>query len=1177
MTKRKKKLETKKKEIKNNRLKVSEENLESVRTSIHEALENSQQQQSEKSVLLEGKIPIPSYQTFEDTLKSIFISCKKLIGATAGYLSLRTDNDERYKIIYSEVVEGISILPGKSSRSLGSMQGRISTLKTVKYENDFRKGQWEGRIPEGHITIENVLFAPLLIEEKTAGIICLVNKPDGFNENDVRLTVVFSEFAALAAVNSRTLELLEKSEEHFRSVMETATEVVITANSSSEIIYWNRAAEETFGYSTEEIIGKPVEMLIPGAFLDAHRKCIKKYDSKNKPVQLSKQLEIEGLRKDGTRFPIELSISSWETKEDFFFTAIGRDITERKNIENALRESEKRFRTLVEKSLEATFLLDLDLKFVFWNKAAEKLMGLVSSYDGDVNLADVLVDESFNRAKNIIARAARTGNVRAKPYLLTIQKADDSSADVEVISSIVEYDGKLHLLGTARDVTRHQQARKALENRIIALTQPEVDLGNVSIEDLVDISVLQKIQDEFARCHNVSSLMFSLDGEPVTKPSNFSKFCLLLRSTTEGLADCKRSDSKLGKLLQGEDTVTCGCCNFSQIRDGAVPIMIGDRYLGIWGIGQVLISPLPEDDVRRYARKIGIDEGELVNASKELKEMSEYNFSRVLRFTKTVADSISLLGLQNLQQARSIADRKRAEEALEAERRQLAVTLRSIGDGVIATDVSGNIVLLNNVAEKLTGWTEEEAKGNSLETVFSTLDPETRTKTENPVRKISETGKIQEPSKSLLLVSRNGNEKLISESVSPIRDSESAIAGVILVFRDITDQQKMEGEIQKIEKLESLGILAGGIAHDFNNILTGIVANISLAKMYISEDSKLFGILTGAEKASLEAKSLTQQLLTFSKGGVPVKETVSLAVLLKDAVDFTLLGSNVGCRFSIAEDLWTAEVDKGQISHVISNLVINANQSMPEGGYIDVSAENLTFKKSGKGDGKVENKLPLKPGDYIKVAIIDRGIGISKEYMKKIFDPYFTTKQEGSGLGLASAFAIIKKHEGYIDVESEQGKGSKFHIYLPASKRKVPVEKKPLEALLGSGFILLMDDKKIIRKTGTALLQELGYSVDTVEDGVEALARYIKTFEEGNPYTAVIMDLTIPGGMGGKEAAKQLLKIYPDAKIIASSGYSNDPVMSNFRDYGFAGVVSKPYTIWKIGKILKGVITKIRP
>ena len=515
-----------------------------------------------------------------------------------------------------------------------------------------------------------------------------------------------------------------------------------------------------------------------------------------------------------------------------------------------------------------------------------------------------------------------------------------------------------------------------------------------------------------------------------------------------------------------------------------------------------------------------------------------------------------------IESIRDLTERKRMEEALAEEKERLAVTLRSIGDGVITTDTEGRVVLINNVAEHLTGWTLEEAVGRPLPEVYHILDEKTRLPRVNPVDQVIRTGGIAGVEGHPVLISKTGQERIISDSGAPIRDQRGMIIGAVLVFRDVTDTSRMEEELIRAQKLDSVGLLAGGIAHDFNNILTAILGNISLAKMDASPGDAVARRLEEAEKACLRAKDLTQQLLTFSRGGAPIKKVTSLAEVILDSTQFALRGADVRSEVHIADDLWPVEVDEGQISQVIQNMVINAAQAMPGGGLVTLRAENI---EAGAGN------LPLGPRKQIRLSIHDTGIGLPKEHLDRIFDPYFTTKAKGNGLGLTTSYSIVKKHDGTIAVESEEGRGTTFFIYLPATAEpgQPPAPREGERLLANGGKVLLMDDEAAIRDIAGEMLKCLGCEVVFARDGWEALDRYAAARGAGQPFDLVILDLTIPGSLGGKETMRKLLGLDPEARAIVSSGYSMDPVMANFREHGFRCVVTKPYKLEELSAALK--------
>ena len=387
------------------------------------------------------------------------------------------------------------------------------------------------------------------------------------------------------------------------------------------------------------------------------------------------------------------------------------------------------------------------------------------------------------------------------------------------------------------------------------------------------------------------------------------------------------------------------------------------------------------------------------------------------------------------------------------------------------------------------------------------------------------------------------------------------------------DKKKLEAQLQQAQKLESVGILAGGIAHDFNNLLSVIMGNISMIKNDVKPEYGVTDFLNEAEKASLLARDLTKQLITFSKGGAPVKKISYISNLIEKATDFALSGSNIGCEINTPDDLWPVEIDQGQIRHVINNVVINAVQAMPKGGTIEVCAENFI-----SGSDKDYEELSLQDGKYVKLSIRDQGTGISDKDLPLIFDPYYSSKergtQKGMGLGLATAYSIIKQHHGEITAESKVGVGTTINIYLPASEIEVPVQKKLEEkAISGKGRILVMDDEEMVRNMIGQMLNCLGYKVEFSKDGDEAIESYREAMKSDKPFDTVILDLTVRGGMGGKEAIQKLIEIDPDVKGIVSSGHSEDPVMNNFGGYGFCNAIAKPSSMPELSVILDKVIT----
>lgn len=506
-------------------------------------------------------------------------------------------------------------------------------------------------------------------------------------------------------------------------------------------------------------------------------------------------------------------------------------------------------------------------------------------------------------------------------------------------------------------------------------------------------------------------------------------------------------------------------------------------------------------------------------------------------------------------------ERKDSEEKVKQAAEEWESTFQSITDMVSIHDTDFNIIRVNKFYADMLKKKPEELIGKKCYELFHGA------KCPPPGCPHKQTVELKKPVRSEFYESHLDIH--VEASTSPIFDERGEVTSYIHIAKDVTERKKMEEDLFRTKKLESIGILAGGIAHDFNNLLTGILGYVSMAKEYASPDVNILNMLKEAEKASVRAKDLSQQLLTFSKGGAPIKKTASIGDLVMDSIKFVLRGTKNSCEFNIPDDLWSVDVDESQINQVLNNITINACQAMPNGGKIVVGCENVEIKH--------KDAIGLKQGLYVKISIKDFGIGMPDENIEKIFDPYFTTKDEGSGLGLATCYSIIKRHNGKITVESKLGEGSVFCIYIPVLKKEpYKCKESVLQANgkkeLRKGRILIMDDETMIRNLLSEMLRYSGFEVVASKDGAEAIELYKKAIEAEQTFDAVVMDLTVPGGMGGREAMEIIKKIDSNAKVIVSSGYSNDPIMGNYKKYGFSGVIEKPYKVDQLISVLQTIL-----
>ena len=779
-----------------------------------------------------------------------------------------------------------------------------------------------------------------------------------------RRQLMYDETGSFVYVDGLLLDITERketdrrlaeSEYRFRTIADMAVNGIVTVDSKGNLNFFNRAAERLFGYASVEVIGKNLTMLIPERYRNAHKAGLERFLKTGETQVIGTTVEMEALRKDGTEFPIALSIGTWGPREAPFFSAIVRDITERKRAEVALRESEKRFRGIFDAANDGILIPKVSTKkFVEVNDAICEMLGytreeLLRLGVEDIHPAPDLphVIEEFNRQNRGEIRVAEN---------LPVKRKDGSIFFADISANSVEFGGEQYLVGIFRDITNRK--REEEEQQIfVSLVENSTDLIGIA----------------------------SLDGK-----------VFYLNQAGQNLVG-----------LDGLEEV-----RKTRIRDFAL-----EKHL----------NPLQEVQVSLF--KEGTWKGE----------------ARIRHFKTGRPIPIEMHGF------------------------------------VIKDAKTGQPI------------------------AFATI------------------------------------------------------------CRDISERKKLEAEMAKTDKLESIGILAGGIAHDFNNLLTAIFGNITLAKMYANRQSEVYKRLEDSEKAAQRARDLTYQLLTFSKGGTPVKKTISLQELVKESASFVLRGSNVKCEFSFPGDLWPVEADEGQMSQVFNNLIINGAHAMSDGGTLQVYCGNVNVDQSD---------LPLAKGKYSLISFMDHGTGIPKEHLSKIFDPYFTTKKKGSGLGLSTSYSIVRGHRGHLMVESDLGIGTTFTIYLPASEegKRLPCAEEE-RFVTGKGRILVMDDEEAVREVAQGMLETLGYSVTLAKDGTEAIEIYQVAMASGVPFDSVLMDLTIPGGIGGQEAVKRLQEIDPNVKAIVCSGYSNDTIMANYKRFGFRAVIPKPYSLKQLSGTISDVLS----
>lgn len=891
-----------------------------------------------------------------------------------------------------------------------------------------------------------------------------------------------------------------------------------------------------------------------------------------------------------------------------------RDITEIRRAEEALRESEERYRTAIENSNDGVAMLKGNIHLYVNGKFVE-IFGYESPSDiiGKPQSLTVHPDD-HERVADFTQRRQR-GEAIPERYEFKGVKRDGDIVYIEVSATGTTYKGEPVALVYMRDVTARRMREEELwltrfsiehasesvfwirpNGRFVYVNEAACKKLGYTKDELFALSVVDVDPDHTLRELSAIGRCMAQDGAVTFRSHHETKsgrvfpvevlanhvacngedfiFCF-----ARDISDREAAEEKLNVERQKFEVLIehapFGMAMFD--RDGRY-LYLNPKFTDIFGYTIAEIPDRASWFGRAYPdetiRGTVVDAWHDDDSTKAAGEKMPRTFPVVCKDGATKLINFITVRLENgdyIVSYEDITERRLAEEALANEKERLAVTLRSIGDGVIATDPEGRIVLINAVAEELTGWKQDEATGRNLTEVFYIINERTRRRCESPVEKVLRMGTVVGLANHTALISKDGRELVIADSGAPIWDKDGSVAGVVLVFRDVTEKKKMDEELQKMSKLESVGILAGGIAHDFNNILAAVLGNVSLAKMYAKPaDERVLKRLVDAEQAILRAKDLTHQLLTFSRGGSPIMKTTSIENVVRETANFALTGSRVKCDFIFAADLFPVDIDEGQVSQVVNNLVINSQQAMPDGGMITIEAMNLTVSH-----GMVQHGVFLQPGRYARISVKDRGIGIAPEHVDKVFDPYFTTKQKGSGLGLATSYSIIKNHDGHIALESKPGSGTTFHIYLKASQHHAPTIVRDIRDdrnTVVRARVLHMDDEAMILRATKEMLESFGYDVTCAADGKEAIRKYRDASDAGNPFDVVLLDITVPGGLGGKDTMKELLAFDPAVKAIVSSGYSNDPVMASHLRYGFKGVIAKPCLMEELDEVIRRVL-----
>jgi PAS domain S-box-containing protein len=963
-------------------------------------------------------------------------------------------------------------------------------------------------------------------------------------------------FVIDATERKRAEEALRESEEKYRQLFITESDALVVAYpDTGEIIETNDAALSMYGYSKEEFLELKVPDFStePERTREAMREHLRAGHGKV-PLRYHK-------RKDGTTFPVEISTSTFTLRGRQVVCGAVRDISDRMRIEEELRRHRDELEDLVSERTDAL------------EEANRRLRQEI----GARKRTEEALRESEARYRLLVEQ------MPAVTYTARL----DQARTTEYVSPQIE-----GFLGfTQEDYARDPDTwRKSLHpddrDRVLVEVEQAREKGAPLISEYRMVGRNGKtvwFRDQARIVHDEEGQPLFLQGIMLDITAHRRVEAALreseerFRTVFEGSLDAIiLADPETGEILDANPTA----CEAVSLPHGKI---IGLPYMRF-------VAPGSEDHVEELFRRVAQDEtlGQPSEIPAQGADGNLVTFESLGQIIQIDGKPVALVVLRDITGRKEVEKSLRESEARyrrlfdespvalwEVDASPMKASIDELRDGgirdlgayfeehpeeVLTVFMKARVTDTNRANVELF---QADSKQLFLRGLPKITTEESYRMSGKELASIGE-GKTESEVRDVAVRTFKGEEKQIYYRWSVVPGYEHTFEKVLVSVMDITEHKRMERELQKIQKLESLGVLAGGIAHDFNNILTAISTNLSMAKLYGDLRDDISEMLTDAEKASARAKNLTQQLLAFAKGGTPVKKPVSISTLITTTAAFSLSGSNARCEFALPDDLWLAEVDEGQIGQVLQNLIINADQAMPRGGTIKISAENVAIRERGS--------LPLKNGLYLRISVTDQGAGVPRKNMPHIFDPFFTTKQKGSGLGLATAFSIVNNHSGHIEVESRVEEGSTFVLYLPALGRTSEEKEQERKRLIrGEGRILLVDDEEIIWRAAGEALTRMGYEVQFAEDGAAGLELYREAMDAERPFHAVIMDLTIPGGMGGREAVGEILEIDPYAKIVASSGYSNDPVMSDFRKHGFCGIITKPYRIEELGELMSRV------
>ena len=963
----------------------------------------------------------------------------------------------------------------------------------------------------------------------------VANKLSDYTDQDILTLQLFMDSVWANTRDIHARQAIKESEAQYRDLFDNMTSgfalhEMIYDEEGNPIDYRflqvNPAFEQLTGLRADDLIGRTVKEALPGT----EESWIETY---GEVAETGEPIVFEEFSQELNTY---FGIRAFRPAPDRF-AVIFADITDRKKAEAEIADLAR----FPEENTNPVLRVSTDGTLLFANAASDALRPLFGA-----NVGERILSEWMNH----IQQATREGHPVERE--LTI-------AQKTFATTFVPISGRNYINVYARDITERKQLQKAIEKRIVALTRPLEDAGQIEFEELFNLEEIQRIQDEFAKATGVASIITQPDGTPITEPSNFTCLCMdIIRKTEKGCANCFKSDATLGK--HKPDGPTIQLCLSGGLWDAGASIEVGGQHIANWLIGQVRDESQTDEHMLAYAKEIGADEAAFMNAFQDVPVMSHEHFEEIAHALFTLANQLSTSAYQNMQQARFIADQKK----IEAELRRLSTAIEQSPETVVITDTEGTIQYVNPAFTEVTGYTREEAIGENPRVLKS---GEHNDAFYAELWNSLLAGKIWEGR----IINKRKDGSLFTEEASfaPVKNPNGKITHFVAVKRDITDELAREEQLQQVQKMEAVGQLAGGIAHDFNNILQAILGFSELLLMTLDKDAEQprTNVLE-IQKAARHAADLTRQLLAFSREQAVEFSPVKLNDIVEGTLSFarSIIGESITVKTDLDPEIHQIKADVRQLERTILNMALNARDAMPQGGELILRTENMSFSAEDARASAL-----IQQGSFVCLSIRDTGTGIPPDVIDHIFEPFFSTKApgKGTGLGLASIYGIIKKHEGWINVYSEPGRGTTFKIYLPPIHHDAPPEeKKPSRPETGHGErILVVEDDPSVRSSTQSALTSAGYIVTTASNSEEAKILFDN---ENQHFDLLLSDVILPT-QSGPDLAAALLKRKPALKVILCSGHSADRIEHSALDRKNFFFLEKPFSIVTLLKLVDKV------